>query len=182
MSSKVRVISVNVGLPREVAWKGRVVTTGFFKDPVSGRVAVRRLNLEGDKQADLTVHGGVDKAVYVYPAEHYDYWRQELPGVPLPWGAFGENLTTEGLLEGAVHIDDRFRIGSAEFRVTQPRQPCYKLSVRFGRDDIVKRFLISGRPGFYLAVLREGDVGVGDTIELVSRDASQVTVAASAQL
>ena len=179
MSSKAKVISVNVGLPRDVEWKGRIVTTGFFKEPVSGRIAVRRLNLEGDGQADLTVHGGVDKAVYVYPAEHYDYWRRELPGAPLPWGAFGENLTTEGLFEEDVHIDDQFRIGSAEFKVTQPRQPCYKLSVRFGRDDIVKRFLISQRPGFYLAVLQEGEAGAGDPIQLVGRDANQPTVAAS---
>ena len=179
MSSKAKVISVNVGLPRDVEWKGRIVTTGFFKEPVSGRIAVRRLNLEGDGQADLSVHGGFGKAVYVYPAEHYDYWRRELPGTPLPWGAFGENLSTEGLLEEDVHIDDQFRIGSAEFKVTQPRQPCYKLSVRFGRDDIVKRFLISQRPGFYVAVLQEGAVGAGDTIELVSRDSNQPTVAAS---
>jgi MOSC domain-containing protein YiiM len=177
----VKVISVNVGLPREVQWKGRVLTTGFFKEPVSGRLAVREGNLDGDGQADLRVHGGIEKAIYLYPAEHYGYWQNELPGAPLPWGSFGENLTTKGLLEDAVHIGDRYRIGSAEFKVTQHRQPCYKLSIRFGRDDIVKRFLLSGRSGFYLAVVKEGDVGAGDALELVHRDASQLTVAASAR-
>ncbi len=177
-----KIISVNVGQPRQVSWRGRTVTTGFFKEPVSGRVVVRRLNLEGDGQADLSVHGGPEKAVYVYPAEHYVYWQRELPGMQLPWGMFGENLTTEGLVEDAVHIGDQFRIGTADFIVTQPRQPCYKLNMRFGRDDIVKRFLASRRPGFYLAVLQEGDVGIGDAISLVSQDTKQLTVSVSARL
>src|SRR5262245_25306653 len=152
--AEMRVVSVNVGLPREVEWKGRVVTTGIFKTPVAARVALRALNLEGDRQADLTVHGGADKAVYAYPSEHYPFWRRELPGLDLPCGAFGENLTTEGLDEAEVRIGDRFRVGTAEVRVTQPRIPCYKLGIRLGRDDIVERFLWSGRSGFYLAVLR----------------------------
>ena len=172
-----RVVSVNAGLPREVVWKGRVVRTGIFKDPVEGRVAVRALNLDGDRQADLTVHGGVSKAVYVYPSEHYAYWREELPGVELPWGMFGENLTTEGLLEGAVGIGDRFRIGSAQVVVTEPRMPCYKLGLRFRRDDVIKRFLASRRTGFYLAVLNEGEVEAGDRVERLSRDPHGVTVA-----
>jgi len=172
-----RVVSVNAGLPREVVWKGRVVRTGIFKDPVEGRVAVRALNLDGDRQADLTVHGGVSKAVYVYPSEHYAYWREELPGVELPWGMFGENLTTEGLLEGAVGIGDRFRIGSAQVVVTEPRMPCYKLGLRFRRDDVIKRFLASRRTGFYLAVLNEGEVEAGDRMERLSRDPHGVTVA-----
>ncbi len=176
LASKARLISVNVGQLREVRWRGRRVTTGIFKEPVQGRVAVRRLNLNGDKQADLSVHGGLDKAVYVYPAEHYSYWRKELPGMQLPWGMFGENLTTEGVLEEDVNIGDQFRIGSAEVMVTQPRLPCYKLGIRFGRDDIIKRFVDSGRPGFYLRVLQEGEVGVGDTIERTSRDDGQVTI------
>ncbi len=176
MVSNARVISVNVGQPREVLWKGRTVTTGIFKEPVQGRVALRRLNLNGDKQADLSVHGGLDKAVYVYPAEHYSYWQKELCGMQFTWGVFGENFTTEGLLEEDVSIGDQFRIGSAELMVTQPRLPCYKLGVRFGRDDIVKRFMAAGRPGFYLRVLREGEVGAGDAIERMNREDDQVTV------
>ena len=172
-----RVVSVNVGLPREVVWKGRVVRTGIFKEPVEGRVAARALNLDGDRQADLAVHGGVSKAIYVYPSEHYAYWREELPGVELPWGMFGENLTTEGLLEGAVAIGDRFRIGSAQVVVTEPRMPCYKLGLRFRRDDVIKRFLASRRTGFYLAVLNEGEVEAGDRVERLSRDPHGVTVA-----
>src|SRR6266851_1777434 len=163
-----KLLSVNVGLPRDVISKGRLVTTGIFKEPVEGRVRLRTLNLDGDRQADLKVHGGIDKAVYAYPAEHYDYWRSELPGVELPWGMFGENFTVEGMLESGVNIGDEFRIGSAELVVTQPRLPCYKLAVKFGRDDIIKRFLGSGRTGFYFAVLKEGEVGAGDSIELLS--------------
>ncbi len=172
-----KLISVNTGLPRTVIWKGHPVTTGIFKEPVEGRVMLRKLNLDGDRQADLSVHGGSSKAAYVYPAEHYPYWQQELPGMRLPWGMFGENLTTHGLLESTVHIGDRLRIGSAEVIVTEPRMPCYKLALKFGRDDIIKRFLQSGRSGFYLAVLQEGEVGPGDEIEFLERDAHQVTVA-----
>jgi MOSC domain-containing protein YiiM len=171
-----QIISVNVGLPRTVIWKGKPVVTGIFKEPVAGPLRLRKLNFDGDQQADLSVHGGRDKAVYLYPAEHYDYWRQELPGMSLPWGMFGENLTTTGLLETEVNIGDQFRLGTAEVVVTQPRLPCYKLALKFGRDDITKRFLASGRSGFYLAVLREGEVGPGDTLELLRRDPRQVSV------
>jgi len=134
-------ISINVGLPREVDWRGRKVLTSIWKTPVEGRVAVRQLNLAGDQQSDLSVHGGPEKAVYVYPSEHYAYWREELPGVDLPWGAFGENLTTQGLREDSVQIGDRLRIGSADFLVTQPRMPCYKLGIRFTRirDSVMFR-------------------------------------------
>jgi MOSC domain-containing protein YiiM len=172
-----KLLSVNVGLPREVLWHGKVVTTSIFKSPVSGRVRVTALNLDGDKQSDLSVHGGADKAVYVYPSEHYSFWRGELPGNDLPWGAFGENFTTEGLPEKAVHIGDRLRVGSAEFVVTQPRMPCFKLAIRFRRPDIVKRFLRSGRTGFYLAVVREGAVAAGDSIELSAPGEHRITVA-----
>ena len=171
-----KVLSLSVGLPREVKWRGQTVLTSIFKTPVDRRLRVTSLNLEGDQQADLTVHGGVDKAVYVYPSEHYDFWRRELPEMDLPWSMFGENLTTEGLLED-VHIGDRFRIGSAEFVVTQPRLPCYKLGIRFGRPDILKRMLQSGRTGFYLAVTTEGELGPGDTIEPIERLSSGLTVA-----
>jgi MOSC domain-containing protein YiiM len=171
-----KIISLNVGLPREVSWHGRIVTTGIFKEPVAGRVMMRTLNLDGDRQADLTVHGGEYKAVYCYPVEHYAYWKKELAGRELPMGVFGENLTTEGMLEYEVHLGDRFSVGSAEVIVTQPRLPCYKLGIRFGADDMVKRFLASGRTGLYLAVTREGKVGAGDEIKLVSLDANAVPV------
>ena len=167
---------MNVGLPREVHRNGQTVTTGIFKEPVDGRIALRRLNLDGDRQADLTVHGGPNKAVYAYPAEHYEFWRRELPGMPLPWGTFGENLTVEGFLEDGVNVGDRFRVGSAELMVTQPRMPCYKLELKLGRDDMIERFLASGRSGFYFAVVREGEVEAGDAVELIERDPNDVTV------
>jgi MOSC domain-containing protein YiiM len=177
-----RLISVCVGVPREVDWKGKPVTTGIFKQPVDGRVMMRSLNLDGDRQADLTVHGGVEKAVYAYPMEHYAYWRQEFPNDELPWGAFGENLTVEGLLESEVNIGDRFRIGTAEVMVTQPRFPCFKLNLKFGRDDMVKRFLNSRLSGIYFSVVQEGEIGAGDAITLVSRDEHNITVADIVQI
>src|SRR4029077_5311474 len=171
-----RLLSLNTGLPREVMWHARSVTTGIFKQPVQGRVALRKLNLDGDRQADLTVHGGEYKAVYCYPAEHYEYWKDEWPGRELPMGMFGENFTVQGLFENDVHLGDRFGMGSAEVVVTQPRMPCYKLGVRFGSDDMVRRFLASERTGFYLAVTREGKVGAGDEIKVISRDENAVPV------
>jgi MOSC domain-containing protein YiiM len=170
-----KLLSVNVGLPREIEWQGRLVRTSIFKSPMSGQVRVATLNLEGDKQTDLSVHGGVHKAVYAYPSEHYAFWREEIPHLDLPWGAFGENFTTEGLLE-EVQIGDRLRVGSAEFVVTQPRMPCFKLGIRLGRPEILKQFLRSGRTGFDLAVLEEGQVTAGDSIELLARDEHGVTV------
>jgi MOSC domain-containing protein YiiM len=178
-----RIVSVNCGLPREVVWRGMNVTTSIYKEPVEGRIALRTLNLDGDRQSDLTVHGGKDKAVYCYPIEHYKYWTAELPRRPLPMGAFGENFTTEGIAsEDAVHIGDRFSIGSAEVIVTQPRMPCYKLGIRFESDAMVKRFLIAGRSGFYLAVTREGEVGAGDEITMLSREPESVPVSAITRL
>jgi MOSC domain-containing protein YiiM len=171
-----RVLSVNVGLPCEVEWRNEVVATGIHKAPVAGPVEVRQLNLAGDRQADLSVHGGSDKAVYAYASEHYTFWRDELPGVALPWGAFGENLTVEGLAETELRVGDVLRIGTAEFVVTQPRLPCFKLNVRFQRPDMVKRFLRSGRTGFYLAVRKEGQLAAGDPIELVPTDRSAIGV------
>jgi MOSC domain-containing protein YiiM len=160
-----RLVSISVGQSREVDWHGRSVQTSIWKDPVAGPVRARTLNLDGDRQSDLTVHGGADKAVYVYPSEHYAYWRRELPGAALPWGAFGENFTTEGLLEDGVQIGDHVAIGTAEFAVTQPRMPCFKLGIRFGRPDLLKRFLQSGRTGFYLSVIREGMVAADNAID-----------------
>jgi MOSC domain-containing protein YiiM len=172
-----KIISLNVGLPRIVRDRDREVITGIFKSPVPGPVMLRRLNLDGDHQADLEVHGGRDKAVYAYPSEHYDFWRQEFPDMELPWGMFGENFTTEGLLENATFIGDHFRIGEALVAVTQPRMPCFKLAIRFGRDDIVKRFLASGRSGIYFSVLEQGLVDTGDKIERVREDEDYVSVA-----
>ena len=172
-----KIISLNVGRPRLVVWDGQSVSTGIYKAPVEGRVMLRTLNLDGDRQADLNVHGGPTKAAYAYPAEHYDFWRDELPGAELPWGMFGENFTTEGLDEATVNIGDRFRIGAAEVVVTEPRMPCYKLGIKFGRMDILKRFLASGRTGFYFSVEREGEVCTGDEIELIVRDRNNISVA-----
>jgi MOSC domain-containing protein YiiM len=163
-------------MPREIASKIGSVLTGIFKEPVQGEVAVRRLNLDGDAQADLTAHGGVDKAVYAYPSEHYEYWRGEFPEKDMPFGMFGENLTTEGLLEDELHIGDRLRIGTAVLRVTQPRMPCYKLALKFQRDDIIKRFLASGKSGFYFSVEHEGSVGAGSPVEILSRDEHRVSI------
>ncbi len=196
-----KLVSVNTGLPRDVSWHGRMVTTGIFKEPARGRVALRELNLDGDRQADLTVHGGEYKAVYCYSLAHYDYWKRELPGRELPMGMFGENFTIDGGdpglpggqalpggqgLEESVHLGDRFSVGTAEvvvtqprlpcYKLTQPRLPCYKLGVRFGSDDMVKRFLASGRTGFYVAVLREGEVGAGDEMKLMAREPNAVAV------
>jgi MOSC domain-containing protein YiiM len=177
-----KLVSVNVGLPRDVMWRRQNVSTGIFKAPVSGRVAVRTLNLDGDGQADLTVHGGRFKAIYCYPGEHYAWWRGELDGRELEPAMFGENFTTDGLDEASVHIGDRFSIGSAQVIVTQPRLPCYKLGIRFNAPAFVRQFLASGRTGFYLAVEREGDCGAGDPITLLSADAEAVAVAAITRL
>jgi len=171
-----KIISVNVGLPRLVLRNGEPVSTGIFKEPVSGRVMMRTLNLDGDRQADLSVHGGPEKAVYVYPSEHYVFWKGELPDMELPWGMFGENFTTTGLFETEINVGDKFRVGTAEVMVTQPRMPCYKLGIRFGRADIIKRFLISERSGFYLSVLKEGEVGAGDEFQLLEKNTSGVRV------
>jgi len=171
-----KLVSVNTGLPREVSWHGKNVTTGIFKQPIDGRVALSRLNLDGDRQADLSVHGGEHKAVYCYPIEHYDYWKRELLRQDLPLAIFGENFTTEGMLEETVHLGDQFSVGSAQVVVAQPRLPCYKLGIRFQSDDMVKRFLASGRTGFYLAVTREGVVGAGDEIKVIARDPNAVPV------
>jgi len=172
-----KMVSMNVGLPREVQWHGHAVTTGIFKSPTSARIRLHKLNLDGDRQADLTVHGGEHKAVYCYPAEHYAYWKKRLPGRDLPFGAFGENFTTEGMLEENVRVGERFAINDAEVVVTQPRLPCYKLGIRFQADDMVKKFLASRRIGFYVAVTREGEVAAFDEIIPVTHNGSGVSIA-----
>jgi MOSC domain-containing protein YiiM len=172
-----KVVSVNVGAPTRIAVPGGTVLTGIFKSPVAGRVAVRGHNIAGDRQADLTVHGGPYKAVYCYPEEHYSYWSRELPDVGLVPGNFGENLTTQGLSEETVNIGDRVRIGSAVLQVTQPRMPCDKLGIRFGRPDMVKRFWASGRSGIYFSIVEEGELASGDPIEKVGGEAESISVA-----
>jgi len=176
-----KVVSINVGRPREVIWHGRPVTTGIFKEPVGGRIALRKLNLDGDGQADLTVHGGEHKAVYCYPLSHYDYWKHELPGRDLPMGVFGENFTIDfspdnSSVEDSIHLGDTFSVGDAKVVVTQPRLPCYKLGIRFQSDDMVRRFLASGRSGFYLAVIQDGEVGGGDEFKPIGKDPNAVPV------
>jgi len=171
-----KLISLNVGLPRQVNFKGEVVNTGIFKEPIQRRVKLRKLNLDGDKQADLIVHGGIDKAVYSYAKEHYEFWRQDLQDMSLPWGMFGENFTTEGLFEESVNIGDTLQIGTARVISTQPRMPCYKLGVKFGRMDIIKRFLASGLTGVYFKVMKEGELEQGDEIKLIKKDENNVTV------
>ena len=171
-----KLISVNAGLPRAVLWQDSPVLTGIFKEPVAGPVMLRTLNLDGDRQADLSVHGGASKAAYAYPAEHYDYWRRELPEMDLPWGMFGENFTTEGLSEKETNIGDQFEIGDAIVMVTEPRLPCYKLGIKFERSDILRKFLASRLSGFYFAVIKEGIVQAGDQIKRLSRDSHSVTV------
>ena len=172
-----KLISLNVALPRLASYRTQTVKTGIFKQPVSGPVELRTLNLDGDRQADLAVHGGPFKAVYGYPSEHYPFWAQELPGTQLPWGMFGENLTTEGLFETDLHIGDRLQIGSAVIVVRQPRIPCYKLALKFRRDDILARFLRSGRSGFYFSVEQEGTVQAGDSFKLLNRESEAITIA-----
>ena len=172
-----KLISVNVARPRLATYRTQTVNTGIFKQPVSGPVQLRTLNLDGDRQADLAVHGGPFKAVYGYPAEHYEFWQQELPGTQLPWGMFGENFTTEGLFETDLHIGDRLQIGGAIVVVRQPRIPCYKLAIKFHRNDILARFLRSGRSGFYFSVEQEGMVQAGDGLEFLGREPQAITIA-----
>jgi MOSC domain-containing protein YiiM len=172
-----KLLSINVARPRIIIAKGQRISTGIFKEPVEGPLMLRRLNLDGDRQADLRVHGGPSKAAYVYPSEHYPLWRKELPDMDLQYGMFGENFTTQGLNEVDTNIGDRFRIGGAVVMVTQPREPCFKLAAKFGRDDIIKKFLESGRSGFYLAVVEEGLVEAGQSVERIYRDENGVTIA-----
>lgn len=171
-----KLISVDIGLPKDISIGDRSIATGIFKRPVGGMVQVGTLNLDGDWQADLSVHGGPDKAVYAYPSEHYEFWRRELGLDQLEWGAFGENLTIEGLSEESTSIGDNIGIGTALFQVTQPRLPCLKLAAKFQRENIIQRFLASRRTGFYLRVLEEGSIEAGDAIVLLKQDPHRVTV------
>jgi MOSC domain-containing protein YiiM len=177
-----KLISLNVGRPRLIVYNGTTIDTGIFKNPVSAPIQLRTLNLDGDRQADLTVHGGPYKAVYAYPSEHYPFWRNELPELEFPSGMFGENFTTSGLSEDELHVGDRFQIGSSIIMVRQPRMPCYKLAAKFRRDDIIDRFLVSGRSGIYFSVEQEGQVAPGDSFELLSREQQGITIAEMNQI
>ena len=170
-----RLLSVNVGLPRTVEFHGRKIRTGIFKEPVLFPVHVGKLDLDGDRQADLTVHGGPDKAVYAYDLSGYTHWRRALSR-ELPFGQFGENLTVEGMPETEVRIGDTYRIGSTLFQVSQPRSPCFKLAMKMEMPTFPRMFLAAGRTGFYFRVLEEGEVEAGDAITLVSREPGQITV------
>lgn len=171
-----KLLSVNVSLPKEVSYMGKPTTTGIFKEPVSGRVMLRTLNLDGDGQADRRAHGGIHKAAYVYSIENYDYWQRELGRTDFSPGQFGENLTVQGMPDDAIHVGDVFRLGGATIEVTQPRVPCFKLGIKMGMPQFPKMFLASGRPGFYVRVLHEGEVGAGDVIEPVGSDPERMTV------
>jgi MOSC domain-containing protein YiiM len=171
-----KIFSLNVGVPRAIAVNAGTITTAIYKEPVAGRIKLRRLNLDGDRQADLTVHGGPYKAVYCYPHEHYAYWKKSMPNRDLPIGIFGENFTTEGMFEDTVHLGDEFAVGTAEVTVTQPRLPCYKLNLRFDDGFMVKRFLASGKSGFYLSVKKAGEVAAGDEFEVVARDPQEISI------
>jgi MOSC domain-containing protein YiiM len=172
-----KIVSVNVGQPRPIRWKGLSFETSIFKHPVSGRVMLRKTKFDGDRQADLTVHGGPNKAVYAYPSEHYEYWAKHLAGHDLPWGSFGENLTTEGMLETQVSVGDRYRIGSAIVRVTTPRLPCFKLAAKFQREQLIEEFLNAGYSGFYFSVVEEGEMTAGDSVQFVGSEAVTLTIA-----
>jgi MOSC domain-containing protein YiiM len=177
-----KILSVNVSLPKEIDFEGQRVITGIFKEPIEGRIKLRALNLDGDKQADLAVHGGPDKALYAYPIEHYGFWREVFPGMEMPYGMFGENLTIEGLMENEVSVGDTFEIGSSKVIATQPRMPCYKLGIKFGRMDVIKKFLASGRSGIYFKVFEEGEIGAGDPIVQIKKDTNQVAISDIARL
>ncbi len=177
-----RVVSVNVGTPRDITYDVHTVRTGIFKRPIEGRAMIRAMNIDGDAQADTRimkdgqqVHGGADKAVYVYAAEHYAYWQAEL-GESLPFGQFGENLTITGVMDDVVRIGDVFRIGEALLAVTAPRGPCYKLDIRMKRPEFKQLFLASGRVGFYMRVVEEGEAGAGDRVERIDSDSAQPSV------
>ena len=176
VTGSARVVSVNVGTPQTVQVGTVNVLTSIFKSPVNGRLAVKGNNIEGDRQADLTVHGGPHKAIYLYPGEHYAFWASALDDATLVPGNFGENLTTQGIDENAVCIGDRFRVGSATLEVTQPRMPCFKLAIRFGRPDMVKRFWLARRPGIYFAVIEEGHLAAGDLITRLTEGPEPITV------
>lgn len=175
------IVSVNVGRVAPLPWNGGETRTGFVKRPVAGPVRLVADHVDGDEQGDRSVHGGPRKAVYLYSADHYPWWRTELPGVDLPWGSFGENLTVAGVTESRVHLGDRWRAGTAELEVTQPRSPCFKMNARFGRADMIPRFWEARRSGFYLRIITEGTVAAGDPFDRIHEATDRPTVAEEAE-
>ena len=171
-----KLLSLNVGTPQVVDWNGKTVRTSIFKSPVSGPRKIFFLQVEGDEQADLRVHGGANKAVYAYDVSHYQHWKTVLPREEWPYGLFGENLTTEGLPDTEARLGDQYRVGTALLQVVQPRFPCTKLNVRFGLPDMMERFMAQKRNGIYFRVLQEGTVQAGDDIELAEKSAYAVTI------
>jgi MOSC domain-containing protein YiiM len=171
-----KLISVQVGMPREVEWQGKLVSTGIFKSAIKGPVMARKLGLEGDGQADLTVHGGERKAVYAYGLDAYDWWKNRLPNENLPPGSFGENLSFSQLLESSICIGDSYHLGEAELQVTEPRFPCFKLGIKFQDMGILKTFIESGRSGVYFAVTKEGKISSGNQLELIARPKATVSI------
>ena len=182
LTTMMQIVSVNVGAPRVIQRGDNQILTGIFKSPVQGPVVVRTLNLDGDKQADLKVHGGPYKAVYAYPAEHYPFWGSIYPELELPWGSFGENLTTVGMMESSMYIGDQFRVGTAILQVAQPRMPCFKLAAKFDDDEIIDTFISSGRSGIYFSVVKEGQLQAGDEMKLVHRDPIGFSISDALQL
>ncbi len=172
-----RLLRICVSKAKIINWNGNQIPTGIFKTPVEGKVRVGKLNLEGDEQADLTVHGGEDKAVYAYPVEQYEFWKHEVPERHLDWGSFGENLTVEGFDEDSLCIGDKLKIGTAKFVITQPRMPCFKLGIRLSDPNMVRRFYKSGKWGFYLAVTEEGEIETGQPITKEGDDGNNITLA-----
>src|SRR4051794_40928943 len=177
MSTTGRLVSLNVGRPREIVWEGKTVRTGIFKDPVDGPRMVRTINIDGDDQADRRAHGGEHRAVFVYQVDSYDYWRRELQRDDLVWGQFGENFTVQGLSDDEVCIGDRYRIGKALFEVTQPRVTCFRVGIRLGVPEMPSLLVAHHRPGFYLRVLEEGEVQAGDAIAKVADGPERLTIA-----
>mgnify|MGYP001441429264 FL=1 len=171
-----KVLSINIGTLQEILRNGKKIQTGIFKQPTEGPIEVKQLGLEGDQQANKKLHGGIYKAICVYPSEHYDLWKEELGKPDLSFGDFGENLTTVGLMEGDICLGDRLRIGSVEIVVTQPREPCITLNARLDTKDLSARICKSGRSGFYFSVMKEGIIKNGDSIEYINRDENRVTV------
>lgn len=167
-----KIISTNIGEPRTINWKGKEVTTGIFKYPVDHGIFLGSEDVENDHVIDRRYHGGIDKACYLYPADHYKYWQNRYPDLELPWGIFGENLTVEGLHEAEVNVGDVFKIGEAVVQATQPRQPCFKLEFRFNDNRIVKQFIDSGYSGVYVRVIEKGHVKTGDSMQLIERKQS----------
>ncbi|MDH3242634.1 MAG: MOSC domain-containing protein [Alphaproteobacteria bacterium] len=177
-----RLVSVNVAMPREVTYRNRTYPTSIYKEPVAGRVRVGRLNIEGDRQGNPKTHGGPDMAVYVYSHDHYPHWEADLGTGPLAPGAFGENLTVTGMADDQVCIGDVYAVGSARFQVTEPRTPCHKLAMKFDDPGLPRRFFQAGRLGFYFRVLDEGEIGAGDEVVREARDAAGITIAEVARL